>query len=55
MKPNLLMLATFAGVQFAFPAFAADNEATNSTGAAQSEIPALLRAGGQQLHGSGGD
>jgi phosphate-selective porin OprO and OprP len=40
MKLNQLILAAVVGAQFAFPALAADSEATNSTGAAQSETPA---------------
>lgn len=40
MKLNQLILAAVAGAQFVFPALAADSEATNSTGAAQSETPA---------------
>ena len=35
MKLNQLILAGFAGLQFIFPALAADDTATNSTGAAQ--------------------
>ena len=40
MKLNQLILATFAGMQLVFPAWSADDTATNSTGAAQAEIPA---------------
>ena len=46
MKLNQLILATFAGMQFVFPAGAADDTATNSTGAAQAEIPAYAASGG---------
>jgi phosphate-selective porin OprO/OprP len=46
MKPNLLILATFAGMQLVFPAWAADDTATNATGAAQAEIPAYTASGG---------
>jgi cell division protein FtsB len=35
MKLNRLILASFAGLQFIFPALAADDTATNSTGTAQ--------------------
>ena len=35
MKLNQLILAGIAGLQFIFPALAADDTATNSTGAAQ--------------------
>ena len=46
MKLNQLILATVAGMQLAFPAWAADDTATNSTGAAQAEIPAYTASGG---------
>ena len=46
MKLNLLILATLAGMQLVFPAWAADDTATNSTGAAQAEIPAQTASGG---------
>ncbi|MGO9587092.1 MAG: porin [Limisphaerales bacterium] len=46
MKPNLLILATLAGLQFVFLAWAADDTATNSAGAAQAEIPAQAASGG---------
>jgi phosphate-selective porin OprO/OprP len=46
MKLNQLILATFAGMQLAFPAGAADDTATNSIGAAQAEIPAYTASGG---------
>jgi phosphate-selective porin OprO/OprP len=46
MKLNQLILATFAGMQLVFPAWAADDTATNSTGAAQAEIPAYAASGG---------
>jgi phosphate-selective porin OprO/OprP len=46
MKLNQLILATFAGMQLVFPAWAADDTATNSTGAAQAEIPAYTASGG---------
>ena len=46
MKLNQLILATFAGMQLVFPAGAADDTATNSTGAAQAEIPAYTAGGG---------
>ncbi|MGA3144403.1 MAG: porin [Verrucomicrobiota bacterium] len=46
MKLNQLILATFAGLQFIFPATAADDTATNATGAAQAEIPAYTASGG---------
>ena len=45
MKLNQLILAAIVGAQFVFPAFAADSAATNSTGAAQSESPALTAGG----------
>ena len=37
MKPNQLILAAVAGVLFIFPAWAADDAATNSTEAAEIE------------------
>jgi phosphate-selective porin OprO/OprP len=46
MKLNLLILATLAGSQFVFPVFATNDTATNSTGAAQAEIPAYTASGG---------
>lgn len=46
MKLSQLFLATFAGMQLVFPAWAADDTATNSTGAAQAEIPAYTAGGG---------
>jgi phosphate-selective porin OprO/OprP len=46
MKLNQLILATFAGMQLVFPAWAADDTATNSTGAAQAGIPAYTASGG---------
>jgi phosphate-selective porin OprO/OprP len=46
MKLNQLILAGFAGLQFVFLATAADDTATNSTGAAQAEIPAYTAGGG---------
>ena len=46
MKLNQLIFATFAGMQLVFPAWAADDTATNSTGAAQAEIPAYAASGG---------
>jgi phosphate-selective porin OprO/OprP len=46
MKLNQLILAAFAGMQLVFPAWAADDTATNSTGAAQAEIPAYTASGG---------
>ncbi|HTQ51169.1 MAG TPA: porin [Candidatus Acidoferrales bacterium] len=45
MKLNQLILTAIVGAQFALPLFAADSEATNSTGAAQSESPALTAGG----------
>jgi phosphate-selective porin OprO/OprP len=45
MKLNQLILAAVVGAQFAFPAFAADSEATNSTGATQSETRAYTAGG----------
>jgi phosphate-selective porin OprO/OprP len=45
MKLNQLILVAVVGVQFAFPVLAADSEATNSTGAAQSETPAYVTGG----------
>ena len=46
MKLNQLILATVAGMQLVFPAWAADDTATNSTGAARAEIPAYTAGGG---------
>ncbi len=46
MKLNQLILATVAGMQLVFPARSADDTATNSTGAAQAEIPAYTASGG---------
>ena len=46
MKLNRLILATFAGMQFVFPARAADDTATKTNGAAQAEIPAYTASGG---------
>jgi len=40
MKLNQLILASFAGLQFILPALAADETATNTTGAGPAEIPA---------------
>jgi phosphate-selective porin OprO/OprP len=46
VRLNRLILAGFAGLQFVFLATAADDTATNSTGAAQAEIPAYTAGGG---------
>ncbi|MGA2281571.1 MAG: porin [Verrucomicrobiota bacterium] len=46
MKPNQLILASFAGLQFILTASAADDAATNSTGSAQAEIPAYTMSNG---------
>ena len=46
MRLNQLILATFGGMQLVFPAGAADDTATNATGAAQAEIPAYTASGG---------
>ena len=46
MKLNQLILATVAGMQLVFPVWAADDTATNSTGAARAEIPAYAAGGG---------
>jgi phosphate-selective porin OprO and OprP len=45
MKLNQLILVAVVGAQFAFPALAADSEATNSTGDAQSEAPVSVAGG----------
>jgi phosphate-selective porin OprO/OprP len=45
MKLNQLILAAVVGVQFAIPAWAAEGEATNVTGAAQSVSPASATGG----------
>jgi phosphate-selective porin OprO/OprP len=46
MKLNQLILAVIVGTRLALPTFAADGEATNVTGAAQSESPASATGGG---------
>ena len=51
MKLNQLLLVSFAGLQFILPALAADETATNSTGAAQAEIPAYTAGGGTAQSG----
>jgi len=53
MKLNQLILAAVAGAQFAFPAFAADSEATNSTGATQSGTPPAYTAVGAANNSTG--
>jgi phosphate-selective porin OprO/OprP len=42
MKLNQLILVSFAGLQFIFPALAGDETATNSAGAVPPEIPATV-------------
>jgi len=52
MKLNQLILATFAGMQLAFPAWAADDPATNSLAPHKPKSPLILQVAGPPVRGS---